>query len=131
MRQTSLAAAVLALLLFPAALFAHHGTAGAYDLTKVVKITGTVKEFRWRNPHSALFVVAADAAGHEVTYSMETGSPSTLVRAGLTRDSFKPGDKVTVDMNPAFEGLTSGLLIERNGFTVNGQAVKPVRTGEP
>ena len=56
-----LTVAAMALIAPPA--LAHHGTAGSYDSTKVVKVDGTVKEFRWRNPHSALFIVGKDTTG--------------------------------------------------------------------
>jgi hypothetical protein len=113
----------IALLCIGLPAFAHHGTAGSYDQTKVVKIKGTVKEFRWRNPHSALFLVGKDVAGNEVTYSLEMGSPVTLVKYGLTRDSFKVGDEMVVEMHPSFTNPASGEAVSRE-YVINGKTLK-------
>jgi hypothetical protein len=103
---------------------AHHGTATSYDQNRIVAITGTVKEFWWRNPHSALFLVGADEAGKPVTYALEMGSPFTLVRMGYTRTTFKPGDKVSLEMHPSHASPTSGESLSRT-VIVNGRPLKP------
>ena len=113
----------LALLIHSVPLFAHHGTAGSYDQNKVVKIKGTVKEFRWRNPHSALFIDAKDEAGKMVTYSLEMGSPNTLAKRGWTRDIFKAGDEMVMEMHPSFTNPTSGEAMSRE-IQLNGKTLK-------
>src|SRR5579863_7844820 len=110
----------LALLVPFAPVFAHHGTAGSYDQTKTLKITGVVKEFRWRNPHSALFVDAKDESGKMVTYALEMGSPQTLVKFGYTRTTFKPGDQLVVQIHPSFTNPTSGEALSRL-VVINGK----------
>ena len=119
----------LGLLLGAAPLFAHHGTAGSYDQNKVVKLNGTVKEFRWRNPHSALFVEAKDGAGKAQLYTLEMGSPNTLVKFGYTRETFKPGDSLVVEMHPSFTNPTSGEALSRE-VVVNGRSIKQAGTAE-
>jgi len=110
--------ASLALVALP--LFGHHGTAVSYDQKKVVQVTGKVKEFLWRNPHSELFVDGTDAAGNPVTYSLELGSPNTMAKIGLTRKSFQPGDDVVLEMHPSFTNPTSGEAVTRK-VVVNGK----------
>jgi hypothetical protein len=128
MKAATLSGALLLALVFPAApLFAHHGTAGSYDQNKVVKVTGTVKEFRWRNPHSALFVTGKDVSGAELTYTLEMGSPNTLVKFGYTRDTFKPGDALIIDMHPSFTNPESGEALSRE-VTINGKVVKQLQS---
>jgi hypothetical protein len=117
--------ALLALLMPGAAALAHHGTAGFYDKTKLIAVQGVVREFRWRNPHSGLFIVARDAAGNEVTYSLEMGSPNSLAKVGFSRKTFKPGDRVDARMHPAFANPLAGEVNSRE-VTVNG---KPIHTG--
>ena len=112
--------ASLALLATPLTLLAHHGTAGTYDQKKLVKVTGVVKEFRWRNPHCALLLTGKDAAGAEVTYSFEIGSPNSLVRRGFNRDAFKVGDTVSLEYHPAFNNPNVGNP-ESKTFVVNGK----------
>jgi hypothetical protein len=101
---------------------AHHGTGGFYDENAKVRIEGVVKEFHWRNPHSGLFVVAKDAKGNEVTYALEMGSPSSLARAGFTRRSFQPGDRVVAEIRPSHVNPTAGELISTDVW-VNGKRV--------
>ncbi len=105
-------------------LFAHHGTAGSYDQNKVVTVTGVVKEFRWRNPHSALFIISKDKSGNDVEYVLEMGSPNTLVNSGMTRKMIKPGDSIVVKMHPGLANPTSGESLTRDGFVLNGKEIK-------
>lgn len=108
MKILSLAAFVL---LVPCgSVFAHHGTAGYYDQSKLVKVEGVVKEFHWRNPHSGLFVLGKDDSGNEVTYSLEMGSPAVLAKFGFSRKTFKAGDHVVLEMHPSYGSPAAGEL---------------------
>jgi hypothetical protein len=64
------------------AAFAHHSGA-MFDAAKVVTITGTVKEFRYTNPHSWLYVTTTDADGKATDWAFEAEGPSALLRAGI------------------------------------------------
>lgn len=123
MKSTKVGSLALSLLAFSASVFAHHGTAGSYDQNKVVTVTGVVKEFRWRNPHCALFIAGKDEAGKEVLYTLEMGSPNTLVNSGLSRKMINPGDEVVIKMHPGFANPTSGESLAREGFTLNGKHI--------
>jgi hypothetical protein len=104
-------------------LSAHHGTSGYYDARKTAKVEGVVKEFVWRNPHCGLFIVAKNAAGKEVTYALEMGSPSSMARRGFTRNRVKAGDRVTATFHPAFTNPTAGEVDLTSGeLVVNGEA---------
>src|SRR6187399_3371351 len=91
-----------------APMLAHHGTAASYDQTKTVTLKGTVTEFMWRNPHSALFVDVKDTNGKTVNYSIEMYSPSLMVKQGYTRTVLKKGDEVELDVHPSLAGTPSG-----------------------
>ena len=114
----------LALLILGAPLFGHHGTSTSYDQKRVVKVTGIVKEFLWRNPHSALFVEGKNEAGKAVTYSIEMGSPNPMVKLGYLRNSFKPGDEVIVEMHPSFTNPASGECLSCRVW-INGKEQHP------
>ena len=74
---------------------AHHGTAVSYDQENWVTVTGVVTEFRWRNPHSALFLDVESADGNTINYAIELASPVLMSRSsGWTRATFRPGDLV-------------------------------------
>ncbi len=73
---------------------AHHSTAG-YDLIHGTIISGVVTRFDWENPHTQLFLdVATD--GEPEHWNIEMESPVILARLGWTKDSLKPGDRVSV-----------------------------------
>ncbi len=98
------------LLMGGGSLFAHHGTAGAYDGTKTITLEGTVVEFVWANPHGSLWFEVKDNEGDVVRWGGELHSILLLIRAGWTRTSVRPGDQVTVTLNPSTRGLPTGQL---------------------
>jgi hypothetical protein len=96
-------------LLQPAAILAHHSNS-AYEVQKVITITGVVKEFVWSNPHTWLHVIVDDGQGGKVEWACEGRAPGILLRAGWTRNSLKPGETVTVDMSPAKNGSKTSII---------------------
>jgi hypothetical protein len=99
---------------------AHHSFA-IYDGTKAVTISGTIKKWQFANPHSEL-VVSVVEDGAAVDYLVEGSSVSALVRRGWTQNSFTPGDKVTVVMNPMRDGKKAGSFLRAtlgNGKTLS------------
>jgi len=90
-------------------LLAHH-SATMFDDTKVLELKGVVKELQWANPHIWIQVVVDDH-GTKKEWSLEGGSPNTLSRRGWRSTTFKPGDVVTVRLNPMKDGTAAGLFI--------------------
>jgi hypothetical protein len=103
--------AILGLLPASAPVFAHHGTA-AYDETNRVTIKGIVTQFLWANPHTQIFLDVKDEKGNVTHWSTETFSPGKLVHMGWTKDCIKPGDQVTITLNPAKNGSPVGYLLK-------------------
>jgi hypothetical protein len=103
-------AAALGLALFDAPLARSHHSNVAFEVTKVVTITGVVKDFQWRNPHTWVTLTVKDANGKTVDWSVEGRAPGVLLRAGWTRDSIRAGETITVDMSPAKDGTSTGLV---------------------
>jgi hypothetical protein len=102
-----LALAVPIALLTGAAAVAHHSFA-MFDQAKVMTLTGTVKEFRWVNPHSAIFVKVDASDDPDKQWAVEMTSPSNLTRRGWTRTTLKPGDRIAVEINPLRDGRHGG-----------------------
>jgi hypothetical protein len=89
---------------------AHHSFA-MFDRQKEITLKGTVKEFQWTNPHSFIEIEVADTQGVITPYSIEMNSPNNLTRQGWKSTALKPGDKVTVVMNPLRDGSRGGLFV--------------------
>lgn len=106
-------------LLTAGTLLGHHGSAASYDQKRTLRIEGTVIEFLWRNPHSALFVRGKDESGKELDYSIEMYSPGQMVKLGYTKTVFKPGDHVVLETHPSFSNAAAaecqGCKIVVNG----------------
>jgi uncharacterized protein DUF6152 len=90
---------------------AHHSDV-MFDSQKEVVLNGTVKEFQYTNPHSWIQLMVPAASGAAVEWSIETGAPIVLLRAGIKRTALQPGDKVAVKMHPLKDGGAGGSLIE-------------------
>ncbi|MGH9146662.1 MAG: DUF6152 family protein [Vicinamibacterales bacterium] len=101
--------ALAVVLLQPAAVLSHHSNS-AYEVQKVITITGVVKEFVWSNPHTWLHVIVDDGQGGKAEWACEGRAPGILLRAGWTRQSLKPGETVTVDMSPAKNGSKTSII---------------------
>jgi Family of unknown function (DUF6152) len=90
--------------------YAHHSFA-IYDRTKVLTLKGNVKSFQWTNPHCVIWVlVQPEGGGEPQEWSFETTSPGVLTRGGWTRNSVKPGDRVSVEFYPLRDGSHGGGL---------------------
>jgi hypothetical protein len=89
---------------------AHH-SAAMFDAQKVKELNGTVKEFQWKNPHVWIQLYVQNASGTKEEWSIEGGGPNSLSRQGWRPTTFKPGDAVTIKVNPMKDGSTGGQFI--------------------
>ena len=109
-KKLSVPLAALVLLVFSAPAWVHHSGA-MFDRTRETKITGTVTEFQWTNPHASFKVDVLGTDGKAATWSIEMNGPNNLIRAGWKRTTIKPGDKVTVTINPLRDGRPGGWYL--------------------
>jgi translation initiation factor IF-1 len=90
-----------------------------FDRARTIDITGVVKEFLWVNPHASFKVEVQDEKGETKLWYIEMNGVSNLVHEGWKRSTIKPGDKVTVTVNPLRDGRPGGWYL---GITLaNGQ----------
>ena len=101
---------VLALLLLHASPAQPHHSNVGYEVTKVITVTGVVREFQWVNPHTWVHLIVEDDKGGKSEWAAEGRAPGILLRAGWTRNSLKPGEKVTIDMSPAKDGSRTAII---------------------
>src|SRR4051812_4825816 len=89
---------------------AHHSSSGfAVESTKT--ISGTVKEFQFKNPHSWIQVNVTNEAGKVTEWSVEWGSPNQLGREGVRPSTFPPGAQVTIKLRPDLTGAPVGIFV--------------------
>ena len=84
---------------------AHHALAAEYDLNRSITVTGTVTKVDWANPHVRLYLNTSSSGATEIMHwELVMASPNLLYLHGLTIDSLRIGDQVTVSAHPARDG---------------------------
>jgi hypothetical protein len=101
-------AGIVAMSAIPA--FAHHSFA-AFDTEKEVTLEGTIKEFRWTNPHSRILMNVSNAQGQSKQWAIELGGPSALAREGWLPKTLTPGLKIQAVIHPLRDGTPGGQLM--------------------
>jgi hypothetical protein len=111
--------AAIAFLALTAAALAHHSFAAEYDAAKPVNLTGTVTKVEWMNPHIWFYVdIKDEATGQVNNWAAEMGSPNALQREGWTRNTMKPGTKVSFEGSRAKDG---SFKVNARNVTVDGK----------
>ncbi len=108
--QDDSAAALAAALLLPGTAVSgppHHSHA-MFDHTVEVTVTGTVTHFSFRNPHVFLYLDVEGEDGQVVSWAVEMSNIGNTIRRGIGGSTFKPGDVVTVTLNPLNNGEPGG-----------------------
>jgi hypothetical protein len=90
---------------------AHHSATG-FDGTKTLTLTGTVREFQWKNPHCYIQLVVKNPQNKEEEWSLEMGAPMYLYNQGWRPATLKAGSPVTVKVVPLRSGEHGGLVLE-------------------
>jgi hypothetical protein len=90
------AAAVLGATAAGGAAWAHHAFAAEFDGKAPVLLRGKVTRVEWINPHAWVHVNVTGEDGKTVEWMVEGGTPNTLLRSGIDRNSLKPGTEVIV-----------------------------------
>jgi hypothetical protein len=104
----------MTMLLACAAFAATHGIAVAhhsfsmFDNEHPIELQGTLKEFKFVTPHTFLYLTVKDADGNATDWNLEGANAGTLLRAGWTRQSIKPGDELILTVMPLRSGAEGG-----------------------
>ena len=77
--------------------FAHHAFSSEFDATKPVKLRGKITKMEWVNPHAWIHIEVTNDDGTKEAWMVEGGTPNTLLRRGLNRNSLVVGTEIVVD----------------------------------
>jgi hypothetical protein len=75
---------------------AHHAFSTEFDAKQPITLRGTITRVEWINPHAFIHLDVKGEDGSVANWAIEAGSPNTLVRRGMTRDSIPSGTEVVV-----------------------------------
>ena len=78
-------------------LLAHHAFGAEFDPNAPIRLQGKVVKLEWVNPHAWIHIEIRNKEGAKETWMVEGGTPNTLLRRGLTRQSITYGTEVIVD----------------------------------
>jgi len=120
-------AVVVGLLIVSGPLLAHHANA-VFDVGKRVTVKGTVTEWFWANPHCLLRFDVTNENGQVVHWTAETQAPPNMIPFGWSKQSFKPGDEVTITLEPVKNGQPLGRILQAvlpSGNTLVAGALPP------
>jgi Family of unknown function (DUF6152) len=107
--------------------YAHHSMNG-FDRAKTITIAGTVKQFKWANPHSWIEVEVVNDKGVPEIWNLEMTAPGILARAGWKSTMLKAGDKLTFGVHPMVNGDIGGQFVSvtfPDGLTMTERGAQP------
>lgn len=118
---------IIASLLIPAIVIAHHNAASHYLLDQKITVNGVVTDFRLINPHARIYFDVTTEDGDVQKWLGEGNASSVLKRRGWTDEHLKPGDVITISGSPARDGghkIDWELIVLENGTELRGGNTK-------
>jgi hypothetical protein len=94
----------IGLLLAAVPILAHHAFTAEFDAKKPLKLRGTVQKVELINPHSWIHIDVKNTDGTTTRWMIEGGTPNTLLRRGITKNSLPIGTEILVDGYQAKDG---------------------------
>ena len=127
MRTTFIAIVALGAWLAAAPLAAHHAFSSEFDITKPLKLTGTLTKWEMINPHSWFHMDVKQPDGTVVAWLVEGGSPNQLIRLGVTKKALPIGAEFIIEGYLARDGTNKAVgrnftLADGRSFLLGGSA---------
>lgn len=86
----------VALFAVPAAN-AHHAFGAEFDPNRPLVLRGPITKVQWVNPHAWIHMEVTKEDGTKENWMVEGGTPNTLLRRGLTKQTLQIGTVIVVD----------------------------------
>ena len=96
MRTILLGITAVAVLATTAPVTGHHAFGAEFDPNAPIRLQGKVVKLEWVNPHAWIHIEIVKDGTPEV-WMVEGGTPNTLLRRGLSRDSLTEADRDAAD----------------------------------
>ena len=107
------------LLLAAAPVWAHHAFSAEFDVSKPMKLQGTLTKWEMVNPHSWFHLDVKDESGTVVAWMIEGGSPNQLIKQGVTKNTLAIGTELIIEGYQAKDGTNKG--VGRNLLLADGR----------
>jgi len=75
---------------------AHHAFSAEFDANLPIALRGPITRVEWINPHSWIHLENTNEDGTKQLWMVEGGTPNTLLRRGINRDSLQIGTEIVV-----------------------------------
>jgi hypothetical protein len=124
-----IAAVGVGLLVMAGPVRAHHAFSSEFDVKKPLTLKGTITKWEMINPHSWFHLEVKDPNGQVVEWMIEGGSPNSLIRQGVTKNSIPVGTEVTIEAYAAKDATNKA--VGRNFILPDGKRLFVGSPGSP
>lgn len=90
-------------------VWAHHAFAAEFDVSKPITFKGKMTKWDMVNPHSWFHIEVKEPDGKVTAWMVEGGSPNTLIRMGVTKNTIKIGTELTVEGYRSKDGTNKAV----------------------
>ena len=117
--KSALVIAGVWLLLAALPVSAHHAFSSEFDISKPLKMQGTLTKWEMINPHSWFHIDVKGPDGTVVPWLVEGGTPNQLIRLGVTKSTLPIGIEFVIEGYQAKDG--SNRAVGRNFVLADGR----------